>query len=214
MTTRPDFFSTLGKTISSISNYTPPPARRELLDGLVEWLVKHRNTSPETKARVMFICTHNSRRSQLAQVWLTALAKWHNVDGIEAFSGGTEQTVFHPNAISALKTEGFGITVADAESSNPAYHIAFGPNSLPNQYYSKRFDTTEHPQSGFAAVMVCTDADTNCPVVPGASTRFSLPYDDPKEADGTSEVSRVYHNRSLLIASEVNYLLQQIKNHG
>ncbi|MCB0818945.1 MAG: protein-tyrosine-phosphatase, partial [Flavobacteriales bacterium] len=66
-----------------------------------------------------------------------------------------------------------------------------------------------NPQKGFCAVMTCSEADANCPIVRGALDRVSLPYVDPKEADDTPEEAARYDERCLQIATELWYVMQQ-----
>ena len=75
--------------------------------------------------------------------------------------------------------------------------------------WSKKYDDAPNPQQDFCAVMTCSEADKNCPIVFGALDRISLPYNDPKEADGTPEEAARYDERCLQIAAELWYVMQQ-----
>src|SRR5207248_3344704 len=141
-------------------------------------------------ARLKFICTHNSRRSQLAQIWAKAAAEFYGVRGVDTFSGGTEATAFNPRAVSALKRAGFHISVAESKATdNPRYRVRFSDGAEPMKCFSKVYGDAPNPQTDFAAVLTCSQADAACPLVVGASLRVALPYDDPKAFDGTSEES-------------------------
>jgi arsenate reductase len=59
--------------------------------------------------------------------------------------------------------------------------------------------------------MTCTSADQGCPFVAGAEKRFSIPFEDPKIADGTPEQASKYEERSLQIATEMKFIFSQIK---
>ena len=76
--------------------------------------------------------------------------------------------------------------------------------------YSKTYDDPSNPQEGFAAVMTCSQADKNCPMVMGAALRVAIPYDDPKAADGTPEEAQRYDERCNQIATEMFYLFSQV----
>ncbi|SHF16473.1 arsenate reductase [Fodinibius roseus] len=159
-------------------------------------------------ARLTFICTHNSRRSHLCQIWSAVMAEYLGLDHIQTYSGGTEATAFNPRAVAAVERAGF--KVEDPGGENPRYNVFFDENKEPLVCFSKRFDDSHNPRRNFAAVMTCTDADENCPVVPGAEKRFSIPYVDPKESDGTPGEMETYDKRCRQIAMEMFYLMSQV----
>ena len=76
--------------------------------------------------------------------------------------------------------------------------------------WSKKYDHPSNPTENYAAIMVCTDADQNCPYIPGA-TRLAIPFDDPKTFDGTPSESSKYDERCLQIATEMLYVMNQVK---
>lgn len=191
------FILSLEKLIHNIS-----PERRSILDDLANIL------RDQDRIDLNFICTHNSRRSQLAQVWYHVLSNHFNLKGIRAFSGGTERTDFHINARSSLERTGFKIKELD----DKFYQLFFSDNSEPVLCFSKKFDDRTNPKDNFIAVMTCSDAEKNCPYIPGADKRISLKYDDPKISDGTAEESDTYDARSKQIASEIYYVLNKVKN--
>lgn len=166
---------------------------------------KIRNKKP---ARLTFICTHNSRRSHFCQVWAATLAEYFGMEGIETYSGGTEVTAFNPRAVKAIKRAGF--TVEDPGGENPHYKVFYDEQEAPLVCYSKRFNDEVNPGKNFVAVLTCSDADQNCPVVPGTEFRITIPYEDPKQADGTPEEAKVYDERCRQIATEMYYMLSQL----
>ncbi|MEX1133165.1 MAG: protein-tyrosine-phosphatase [Flavobacteriales bacterium] len=182
-----------------------PAERRENLDLIVDF-VKERKAAG-ANADLTFICTHNSRRSHLGQLWAATAAWAYAHDHVRTFSGGTEITAFNPRAVAAVERAGF--TVAKPEGTNPAYAVSFTNERSPEACWSKVYDDPTNPQEGFCAVMTCSEADTNCPIVRGALDRVSLPYVDPKEADGTAEETARYDERCLQIAAELWYVMQQ-----
>lgn len=159
-------------------------------------------------AKLTFICTHNSRRSHLCQIWAAVMAEHFDIDNIESYSGGTEATAFNPRAVAAIERAGF--KVEDPGGENPRYKVYFDDVNEPLICFSKTFDDSYNPQEHFAAVMTCTDADENCPLVPGAEKRFSIPYVDPKESDGTPREEETYDERCRQIATEMYYLISQV----
>lgn len=158
--------------------------------------------------KLTFICTHNSRRSHLCQIWSAVMAEHFDIDNIETFSGGTEATAFNPRAVAAINRAGFKVEEPGGE--NPRYKVFFDEDEEPLTCFSKTFEDSYNPQKEFAAVMTCTDADENCPFVPGAEKRFSIPYVDPKESDGTPREAETYDARCKQIANEMYYLMSQV----
>lgn len=160
-------------------------------------------------AHLNFICTHNSRRSQLAQLWAATGAAFFGLTNINTYSGGTEATAFNPRAVAAAKRAGFGVDNPGGE--NPRYEVSFSPEVPPLVLFSKVFDDAVNPTEGFAAVMTCSDADENCPFIPGAELRLPLTYDDPKEADDTPEEAARYDERLRQIGRELLFALSLIQ---
>lgn len=186
-----------------------PPARQESLRALSKYL---RQAGSETKqARLMFLCTHNSRRSQLGQVWAAIAAEYFGVLAVESYSGGTEATAFYPSAVKALSLAGIEVRESSAPP-NPRYRLQWTPDGEGLTCWSKRFSEPPNPTEGFCAVMMCSHADQSCPVIPGAAARISLPYDDPKEFDGTPEEQDRYAERSRQIARELLFAFAESIN--
>ncbi|MEP1095324.1 MAG: protein-tyrosine-phosphatase [Cyclobacteriaceae bacterium] len=176
--------------------------RKELLLSVTEYV----RTS--SHPRLNFICTHNSRRSHLGQIWAQTAAAYFDEE-VVTFSGGTEATVFHPNAIAALKRAGFEIEASD--ETNPRYSVRFSRQADPLVCFSKKYDDEPNPKSDFAAIMTCSEADQECPIIPGVSERIKLLYEDPKIADGTSEEASKYDERCRQIATEMLYVFSKLK---
>ncbi len=161
------------------------------------------------EAHLNFICTHNSRRSQLAQVWAAVAADHYGIRNVHAWSGGTEATAFAPQGVGTLHRVGFRVEKGDGK--DPHYMVSWSNDRPPLDCFSKVYDDPFNPQRDFAAVMVCSQAETACPFVAGASTRISLPFNDPKEADGTAEEELVYDARSRQIARVLFHAFSLIK---
>ena len=167
------------------------------------------NLKTENKASLVFICTHNSRRSQMAQLWSNAAANFYGIVGVESFSGGTEMTAFNNRAVKALANAGFVIT-KKTEDTNPNYEVKLSDDIAPVICFSKKYKDTPNPTSNFAAIMTCSSADKNCPIVSGSNARIAIPYEDPKEADGTPNEEAVYSERCRQIATEMMYIFSQV----
>jgi hypothetical protein len=95
------------------------------------------------------------------------------------------------------------------DSTNPVYELSFGGNEKIN-CFSKLFNDKTNPSQDFAAIMVCSDAETNCPFIPDAALRISTTYDDPKEFDGTPIESEKYVERANQIAMECLYVFSKV----
>lgn len=158
--------------------------------------------------KLMYVCTHNARRSHFGQIWSAVAAAYYEVPNVTTFSGGMEVTAFHPSAISALESIGFEINkISDGE--NPRCEVYFN-NSAPILCFSKEVSHELNPQDEFIAVMVCGEAEQNCPFIPSASLRISTTYEDPKRYDDTPEELSEYVKTSLLICQECLYLYSLI----
>jgi arsenate reductase len=187
-----------------------PAARRELLNEVVAYA--RLQSDSHRSIRLTFICTHNSRRSQMAQAWAGLAAAHYRIPNVETFSGGTEATAFNPRAVAALARAGVTInrTANPENADNPRYEVRVGNTRVPLVCFSKVYDRPPNPESDFAAVMTCSDADKKCPDVAGANVRLSLPYDDPKLADGTNDENKTYDERCAQIAREMLYVFSQL----
>ena len=155
-----------------------------------------------------FICSHNSRRSQFGQVWAAVAAAKHGFSNIQTYSGGTEETAFNKRAVEACRRA--GLKIEGTVGTNPRYSVRYSDNLGALDCYSKTFDNAVNPQLGFAAVMTCSDADENCPVIHGAESRFRVTYEDPKVADRTPEETSRYDERCRQIAIEMLYLFSKV----
>lgn len=183
-----------------------PLQRKQLLHDLARYIriCVHR----KKECSLTFICTHNSRRSHLCQVWAAVAAHQAGLKPVLTYSGGTEATAFDSRAVGALERAGFHIE--NPGGANPHYRVSFDEKEPPLLCFSKTFDDPSNPSGNFAAIMTCTEADANCPFVPGAVFRVSLPYQDPKEADGSPRESSVYDERCRQIAGEMFCLVEQV----
>jgi len=196
----------LKKKLEVLKKLEVPSSRKEILNPLINFIQKEKNSG--NQIQLNFICTHNSRRSQLGQVWAKAISAYFGIDA-ECFSGGTEETDFFKNAIDALRRAGFRIN--SEAGKNPPSEVFYSEEYKPVICYSKVYDAPENPSENFAAVMTCSHADENCPFIPGSKARIALDYNDPKEYDGTSLAEKKYDERSDQIASEMIYVFENIK---
>jgi arsenate reductase len=191
--------------ISDLSISSIPEDRLERLQVLIDCISEQ--IKLQEPIRLNFICTHNSRRSQLAQIWAQTMASYFNMN-IESCSGGVEVTEFNEHAVSALKRVGFSIEVSGSE--NPRHFVSFSHSQSPLKMFSKIYDDPFNCNENFIAVMTCSDADSNCPVVLGAKRKISLTYNDPKSYDGTLQQDLKYDETCLKIATELYYVFSNL----
>lgn len=183
--------------------------RQHVLLPLIEFVQEQVNAGQPINLN--FICTHNSRRSHLCQVWAQTAAAYFNITNVHCYSGGTETTSLFPGVVETLSGQGFRVTTI-AAGSNPIYAIKYGENAAPVIGFSKRYEHPFNPMKAFAAIMTCSQADGGCPFIAGAIKRIPLTFEDPKRSDGTAEQVQVYAARSLQIAAEMFYVFSRIKN--
>ncbi len=133
------------------------------------------------KTRVLFVCTHNSARSQMAEGFLRALGQDH----FDVESAGTEARGIHPMAIQAMAEAGIDIAVQESKTID--------------RFIDQEFDLV---------VTVCDDADEACPVFPNAGQRRHWSFPDPSAAHGSddetfAEFERVRDDIRTRIVSEL-----------
>ncbi|WGQ12215.1 protein-tyrosine-phosphatase [Pedobacter gandavensis] len=182
--------------------------RKSILQPLIDFVQQKVNNRQDIN--INFICTHNSRRSHLSQVWAQVAATHYTIPNAHCYSGGTEETTLFPKVAETLTHQGFSIFKI-ANTDNPVYAIKYSDNSLPIIGFSKKYDSPFNPVSAFAAIMTCSQADGGCPFIAGAEKRIPITFEDPKISDNTPEQSEVYAERSLQIATEMFYIFSMIK---
>ena len=200
-------YSKISEFIISLDVNVIPEDRKPLLQEYIDF-IKDR-IEKEEPILVNAICTHNSRRSHLTQIWSQVMASEYNIDNVFAFSGGTSATAMFPMVTKVLGKVGFDITKLSQEE-NPVYSVKFSDNAHPVICFSKTYDNKFNPKSEFVAIMTCSDADENCPVIFGSAKRVRLTYDDPKAFDNTPQQEEKYMERSVQIATEMKYVFSNI----
>ncbi|WP_312400212.1 protein-tyrosine-phosphatase [Chryseobacterium sp.] len=191
-----------------VSNQHIIQERKAVLQPLVDFIQQKVNNGQEINLN--FICTHNSRRSHLAQVWAQVASAYYHIPNVHCFSGGTEETALFPKVAETLAKQGFSVFKI-SETNNPVYAIKYSENALPIIGFSKKYDSAFNPVSAFTAIMTCSQADGGCPFIAGAEKRIPITFEDAKISDGTAEQTQVYTERSLQIATEMFYVFSLIK---
>jgi len=201
-------YKVLNDFISDLDAHSIMAERKQTLSPLVDYIQE--KVDDEKPIRLNFICTHNSRRSHLSQLWAQTMAHHFGIKSVNCYSGGTEATALFPMVASTLANTGFEVKTL-SEGKNPVYSIKFSENEHPVIGFSKRMDDDFNPKSDFAAIMTCSQADDGCPFVPGAEKRIPITYEDPKAFDNTPQQTKKYSERSKQIATEMFYIFSQIK---
>lgn len=203
-------YKNLVKTIKGIIDVqNVSEERKRILQPLIDYVQQKANSGADIDLN--FICTHNSRRSHLAQVWAQVASAYFNIPNVHCYSGGTEETALFPKVAETLTNQGFNIFKI-VETDNPVYAIKYGDNALPIIGFSKKYDSPFNPASAFVAIMTCSQADGECPFIAGAEKRIPITFEDPKISDGTPEQPQIYAERSLQIATEMFYVFSMIKS--
>ena len=198
----------INEIIAQLSTENISEERKAILQPLIEFIIFKVLNNEEI--RLNFICTHNSRRSHLSQIWAQTMAHHFGVKNVFCYSGGTEATAMFPKVAETLINQGFEILKL-SETENPVYAVKFDENEHLIVCFSKKYDNDFNPKSAFAAILTCDSADENCPIVYGAEARIPIKYEDPKKSDGTPEMNETYFNRSLEIATEMKFVFENIK---
>lgn len=207
MTTEKVLFEAIANLIPTLEVAKISEERKETLQPLIDFI--QNKAESKQKIRINFICTHNSRRSHLSQVWAQTMATYFNIDNVSCYSGGTESTALFPMVAETLLKTGFEVQTI-SEGKNPVYTIKYAVNEHPVIGFSKKLDDDFNPKSGFAAVMTCSQADGGCPFIAGAEKRIPITFEDPKAFDNTPQQAEKYNERSLQIATEMCYVFSQI----
>ena len=202
-------FPKIKSTIDQVSFETISEERKQVLAPLIQFIQSKVNN--ELTIRLNFTCTHNSRRSHLSPVWAQTAAAYHNIENVFCYSGGTEATALFPKVAETLVNTGFEVKII-SEGDNPIYAIKYNTNDHPVIGFSKSYEDDFNPQSEFAAILTCSQADGGCPFIAGAEKRIPITFDDPKAFDNTPLQTEKYQERSIQIATEFLYVFSQIKS--
>ncbi|MDY3563472.1 hypothetical protein R5W23_005083 [Gemmata sp. JC673] len=174
-------------------------AHRKRAEELVAWVVEHYRAG--NPLGVIAVCTGNTRRSVLSATMGNIAASYYGLPDVRFYSGGTDPDAINPRTVATLKEIGLEVEPTGREAprgkgggANPIYSMTWG-KGLATREFSKVYSDPQNPQRAFAALLVCSEADTACPKVTGAAARIPLPYLDPKSFDGTPFESAKYAER-------------------
>ncbi|MFN9414242.1 MAG: hypothetical protein ACK57V_17950 [Pirellula sp.] len=172
---------------------------RPAIQSLAKWIANQSNK--QESLHVIVTCTGNSRRSMMGASMGNLAAAYYGMEHVHFHSGGTSPTAFNRRTIASLKEIGFQIEPTgqlaepgDPQTPNPKYRVVWGKD-FETEEFSKMYNDGSNPRSGFAAIMVCSEADQDCPIVKGASIRLAMPFIDPKLYDDGSLEGNKYRER-------------------
>ena len=186
------------------------PERKALLDHIGEAL--RASYLERGELAINFICTHNSRRSHMAEIWFRTACAFLNLSNVHTYSGGTEATALYPEVAKSFERLGFDV-LEGPFGTNKVWQIAHPVVERVSDsplLFSKLYWKTPNPTHDFHAVLVCDSASEACPFVAGATGRYPLTFEDPKSSDGTDLQAQTYDARSLNIAREVFLIAQHL----
>lgn len=196
------------ETIHQLNTEFISSERKQILQPLVTYIQS--KVDAQEEIRLNFICTHNSRRSHLSQIWAQVMSHHFGVHRTFCYSGGTEATAMYPMIVETLINSGLEINPL-SEGANPVYAVKYSSNQHPIVCFSKAYHHTFNAQSDYAAIMTCNHADQGCPVVMGAATRIPITFEDPKAFDDSPLKAEKYLERSTQIATELFYVFSQVE---
>ena len=208
MTAQSILFPEIEALVSGFNFENISSERKKILQPLIDYIQSKYDEN--TEVRLNFICTHNSRRSHFSQIWSQAAAAYYDIKNVFCYSGGTEATTLFPTVVKTLENNGLKIMTL-SNQNNTVYAVKYAQSAHPVIGFSKVYDNDFNPQSGFAAVMTCSQADEGCPFVAGAEKRIPITFEDPKVYDNTPQNIEMYHRKSLEIATDFFYVFSQIK---
>ena len=193
---------------------------REAGEKIADWIAS--NYKPGQALHVTVVCTGNSRRSILGATMGNVAAAYYGMPEIRFHSGGTAPTGFNPRTVACLKEIGIEIEPTGTEAprgeprtANPVFKVRWGKAGEPALEaieFSKTYSDASNPQKGFAALMVCGEADAACPFVKGAALRVSMPYLDPKIYDDSAYEAAKYAERRDDIGRLMLSVMMQVRN--
>ncbi len=170
----------------------------------------HAALSDGQHVHLLYVCTHNSRRSHFGQIAAALAIIYYRLKNIDSYSAGTEVTAFHKNGINALLSLGFKTeTAQETDMDNPVIEVKYG-NSPKIICFSKNIQHHDIPRKNLFVIYTCSEAELNCPVIIGASHSISLPHPDPKSSDSDENQKEVYINTFKAICREVFFMMSLV----
>ncbi|HSZ72973.1 MAG TPA: hypothetical protein VK750_09880 [Cytophagaceae bacterium] len=187
----------------AIENFDLIPQERKVL---LEQIAAYVQEGMDKNAQVglLYACIHNSRRSQLGQVWGKVAASYFGHYTIQTYSGGSESKALSPNVVDVLNEVGFKIT-RDRVSNNPLYSISYDDDQDKITCFSKKYNDITNPKKMFVAILTCAATDPDCPDIMEADLKIITTYEDKVKSESSHAAI------SKEIATECLYLFSKIR---
>ena len=185
-----------------------PEDRRYRLNEIVYFLEEQQeNKAP---SQLIFISTHQSSVSQMAQVWSKAAAYYFGFPGFQSFSGGIKPNEIAINSIETIEKAGFIVYKSDIDGID-VYRVKFSYNLTPIVIFPKKIEHVKNPYDNFMAVFVEENADVNISNIKGTYHRLLLNYNDPIGYEGSGLEDQVYEESCRKVAIEMFYVFFQLR---
>ena len=181
------------KFFSRIDSFNPNQKRKKRLDNIASVINENLN---KTRS-IVFLCTHNSRRSQICEVWGKVFAEIYRKK-ININSAGAFKTVVHSQVYESIVKCGLIV--------NNKKEIFFDKKKF--KLNSKTTDSIT--MKNFIAVMTCSDTEKSCPHDSRSVRNIKMFFNDPRIYDETDKMSREYLKTTTYIAEELNYIFKNI----
>lgn len=185
------------KYISKIEKFKPNDKSKIRLHDIIDGI---NSLTQKRKLNLVFICNHNSRRSQFAQFWGEILAI-HYKKRINIFSAGIIKTEIYFQVIESIKRIGFNILKLKS-----SYQINYNNQTI--NLSSKLLEKIKI--KNFISIMTCSNTDASCPINLRSALNLNLYFQDPKVYDGAFNEEQKYDAICLKIASELNYIVKNL----
>ncbi len=179
--------------IRRVKNFNPSGNQIKRLDHVVRGIDKFIGECNT----VVFLCTHNSRRSQYCEIWGNYFSSVYK-KSITFLSAGAVKTKVHKQIYKSLERVGVKV---DRNSSINIENITIIP-------FSKTLSDINKKQ--FISIMTCSNYEKTCPFDPRSLINLQLFYKDPKRYDNSNREAEEYDKTSFMIACEINYILKNI----
>ena len=178
--------------IDTIGNFKPSEKEKKIIYNVINKL----NNNIKVCRDIVFICTHNSRRSIFCEVWANILANKY-LKNINFYSAGTERTSIHNEVIKSFSRLG----IKTKENT-----IQIGETSI----ILKSKILKELKLDSFISIFTCGEAEESCPIDRRSQINIPLLFDDPKRYDGLKNERIEYDKTCSLIAKKLNFIIKRI----
>ncbi|MBC8111544.1 MAG: hypothetical protein H7Y04_10830, partial [Verrucomicrobia bacterium] len=181
-----------------------PSYRRLILHDIATYVIN--NFLENQFSNLLFVCTHNSRRSQLCQVWGQIAAFHYDLPLVKCFSGGLETENVSEKILQTLEHAGFHVDNPETQNVyNPQHKVYYSTEFDYISLFSKPYNDAGNPKNNFCTVMNCTPSGEKYQQIDGSKLNVSLIYQNPKDNDDKPDETQVYKQISYKVSLEMFY---------